>query len=332
MENISSSEKSPSRIKRVKRIKKAIVILFLFFMIVPTATAVILGIRLFSLKKELIKTTEQLDYYLELQSEMSFVDTVPDVEQTAEEEFSEDIITPDTLSEVLLPETLSKSEIDKLSLSEEELYEGYRKVYLTFDDGPSDNTNAILDVLKQYNVKATFFVVERDGKFYEKLYQRIVNEGHSIGLHSTTHEYSVVYKSEEAFYEDTNKLKNYIYLVTGVDTSLYRFPGGSSNRVSPVDMKVFANALHKNGMEYFDWNISSLDASAVLQSKDQIVYNVTHDLARHNEAIILFHDAGSKSTTVDALPEIIEYIQSLDKTVILPITMETDPIQHLTVD
>lgn len=328
MADVNASFKSPSRVRRVKRLKKTIVILALLIILIPSFIAVFLGIRVSGLKKELVNTTEQLNYYLELQSELNFLNSTEETNVTVAEE---DKITDDIEKPVDIPKDLSLEEIAALSLSDEEIYEGYRKVYLTFDDGPSANTDDILDILNQYGVKATFFVVEKEGKNYEKLYQRIVNEGHSIGLHSTTHEYSVVYKSEDAFYEDTTKLRNYIYLVTGVESNLYRFPGGSSNHVSRVDMKSFAKILNDNGIEYFDWNISSQDASGVLQTKNQIVNNVTKNLTKHDEAIILFHDAESKSTTVQALPEIIEYIQSLDKTVILPITGETDPIQHLSV-
>ncbi len=97
-------------------------------------------------------------------------------------------------------------------------------------------------------------------------------------------------------------------------------------------MHLFADELSKEGIVFFDWNISSQDASAILQTKGQIVRNATEKITKYDEVIILFHDLGSKVSTVEALPEIIEYIQGLDNTVILPITRETNPIHHLSVD
>ena len=229
-------------------------------------------------------------------------------------------------------EAMTDEEIAALSLSTEELYDGYRKVYLTFDDGPSANTEAILDILKQYDVKATFFVIMREGREFEDLYRRIVDEGHTLGMHSCTHVYSTLYKDEQSFREDTERLRNFLYMVTGVESDFYRFPGGSSNKVSPVDMKIYAKILEDEGIEYYDWNMSSQDATSPILPRESIVHNVTSNIKYFSEPMILFHDTGSKVTTVEALPEIIEYIQSLDNTVILPISKDTNPIQHISVE
>ena len=103
------------------------------------------------------------------------------------------------------------------------------KVYLTFDDGPSSNTAAILDTLAQYNVKATFFVVGKEDEESQEMYKRIVNEGHTLGMHSYSHKYSVIYDSLENFEDDFTKIQNYLYDITGEDCHYYRFPGGSSS-------------------------------------------------------------------------------------------------------
>jgi len=326
MTEAATSAKSPARQKRVKRLKKIIVGTIITLIVLPTLVAVILGVRMTGLKHELIKTRDELNWYLEQQSELDFSKKEEVMAESSTEVATES--EPETESSVKLTE----GEIKDLTLGDDELYDGYRKVYLTFDDGPSSNTDDILDVLAQYDVKATFFVIRKEGRNFEKLYRRIVDEGHSIGMHSCTHEYSVVYADRESFLQDTKSLRDYIYLVTGVESNIYRFPGGSSNRVSKVDVRTLARDLHEEGIEYFDWNVSSQDSAGGLHTKEEIVQNSIRKIADYDEVIILFHDTNSKVSTVEALPDIIKYIQSLDNTVILPITDGTRPIQHLSVD
>lgn len=323
MDSNVKSAKSPQRQKRVKRLKKIIVATFFTLMIGPSILCVIFAIRAAHYKTALKEKTEELNYYMELGSEADFV----------EEEVPEALVqvASNVGTSIKKHENLSSDDIKKLSLSDEELYEGYRKIYLTFDDGPSSNTDAILDILKEYDVKATFFVVRHEGRNFERLYRRIVDEGHSLGMHSCTHVYSDLYSNRDAFMEDTNSLRNFLYLVTGAESDIYRFPGGSTNRASTVDMHEFAGALEDAGIVFFDWNVSSRDATAGGASRQSIIDNVTREIGKHQESIVLFHDLGSKTTTVEALPAIIEYIRSMDDTVMLPITRETDPIQFLSV-
>lgn len=202
-----------------------------------------------------------------------------------------------------------------------------RRVYLTFDDGPSANTDRILDILAQYGVKATFFVVGKNG--YTEQYQRIVEEGHTLGMHSYSHRYSEIYASLDAYKEDLTKLHNFLYELTGEDCKIVRFPGGSSNTISKVDMQELIRYLNQEDMVYFDWNVSSGDASGENKNANQIVRNVLDQIDKYNNVVILFHDATGKSTTVDALSEIIEKILESDNTVILPISKETVKVQHL---
>ena len=203
------------------------------------------------------------------------------------------------------------------------------KVYLTFDDGPSKYTDDILDILDKYGVKATFFVVGKDSDFAREAMQEIVNRGHTLGMHSYTHKYSEVYNSLEDFAEDYEKIRDYIYEVTGVESTVYRFPGGSSNSVSDIDMQEFADYLDTQGVRFFDWNISSGDGGGKLLSVETLVKNSTADIERFETSVILMHDAASKSTTVEALPTIIENILALEDTVILPITEDTELVQHI---
>lgn len=336
MTDVKSQAKSPARQKRVKRLKRIIVGFIITMMIVPLTLALILGIRLGVIKRELIKTQEELNFYLEQQSEQDFAERetgITDGLVSGKSDDTADLSTDSNAAGNSRDEIIvSDAELADLTLSEDELYDGYRRVYLTFDDGPSSNTDDILDILKEYNVKATFFVIKKEGRNFEKLYRRIVEEGHTIGMHSCTHEYSVVYAGRDEFMADTKDLRNYIYLVTGVESNFYRFPGGSSNRVSRVDVKTLAKDLHNEGIEYYDWNLSSQDSAGGIHSAGDIFYNSTNRIKDYNDVIILFHDTNSKVTTVEALPEIIKYIQSLDNTVILPITEDTRPIQHLSAD
>lgn len=206
-----------------------------------------------------------------------------------------------------------------------------RVAYLTFDDGPSVNTFKILDILDQYNVKATFFVIYH--KNMEKQYQAIVSRGHTIALHSYTHEYSDIYSSERAYFNDLNKIHDYVENVTGVDSNIIRFPGGSSNTVSNRYcrglMKTLKQDVPARGYIYHDWNVDSTDASGNNRKASLLLSNVKSGMrSKPKTANILMHDTGrSKNTTVEALPSIIEYIQSQGYA-IEPITVDSKVIQH----
>lgn len=202
-----------------------------------------------------------------------------------------------------------------------------RKVYLTFDDGPSINTEKILDILKRYDVKGNFFVVGTDSDRLRKMYKRIVDEGHTIGMHSYTHKYSELYASKDAFIADLDKIYNLIYEETGVEPKIYRFPGGSSNNVSRVPMKELIGVLNDRNIRYYDWNVLSGDATNPPLPVEEIVVNSLATLSENEEAMILFHDLSNKTTTVEALPQIIEAILEQGIT-IAPIDDTTMSIQH----
>lgn len=210
--------------------------------------------------------------------------------------------------------------------------DGERKVYLTFDDGPSGNTGEILDILAEYDVKATFFVVGKEEERYQPLYKRIVEEGHTLAMHSYSHKYNEIYQSKESFVEDLSKLQEFLYETTGVWCRYCRFPGGSSNTVSRVDMHELIDYLEEQDMSYYDWNVSSGDATSGYISPDSIVRNSTSKLQNFQEAIILMHDASDKDSTVEALPRLIEQIQAMEDTKILPITDDTEAIHHISND
>jgi len=200
-------------------------------------------------------------------------------------------------------------------------------VYLTFNSVPGDNTEAILDVLAQYNVKATFFVVGSEEDGVSDIYRRIVNEGHTIGMHSYSNQYSLIYSSKDAFKKDYQKLSDYIFELTGTRSEYYRFPGGSGNEISNVNMAEFVNILNKEEITYFDWNVSAGDASNSYTTQD-ILDNVLGGVSKYKTSVVLLHDGENKSTTVEALGSLIESLQSQGAE-ILPIDEDTNVIQYI---
>ena len=188
---------------------------------------------------------------------------------------------------------------------------GAGPVYLTFDDGPSSNvTPRILDILAANKVKATFFILDYSAA-NRHLVARMINEGHTVGIHGYSHDYATIYASDEAFMDNVYRLRDKLRNDFGYEATLLRFPGGSSNTVSRAYsqgiMTRLAKRVQEEGFVYFDWNVSSGDANAGGLSKAQIYHNVTGTLqpGRHN--VVLMHDSGVKSTTADALQDIIHY-------------------------
>lgn len=181
--------------------------------------------------------------------------------------------------------------------------------YLTFDDGPTANTLKILKILDKYNVKATFFVIDTKQTKIEYVKQ-IHAAGHTIGLHSSSHNYAQIYKSTTNYFKDLEKISNTVKKYTGVDSKVIRFPGGGSNTVSrnykKGIMSTLAVQVTKKGYTYFDWNLDSEDASAVTVSRTRIINNVLKGAKGKSSICVLMHDAASKTTTVEALPKIIE--------------------------
>lgn len=184
-----------------------------------------------------------------------------------------------------------------------------KTVYLTFDDGPSARTAEILDILKQENIKATFFIIGREGVREKDLMKRIVEEGHTIGIHTYSHVYSSIYQSVESFLDDFHQTYDLIYEVTGVKPEIFRFPGGSINKYSAQYYEEIIAEMTRRGFTYYDWNSSSGDAIA--HATQGSVYNSTvQSSAGKDRIILLMHDSIGKSCTVSALPKIIEYYKA----------------------
>ena len=180
-------------------------------------------------------------------------------------------------------------------------------VYLTFDDGPSEHTGRLLDVLKKYGVKVTFFVTGRGDDSY---FKREFDEGHTVALHTNSHNYSYVYSSVDNYFNDLNTISDRVKAQTGVESKLIRFPGGSSNLVSrrydgrTRIMSRLVNEVTARGYTYFDWNVDSNDAGGAT-SADEVFNNVTSRLVVGGDSVVLQHDV--KGFSVDAVERIINY-------------------------
>lgn len=185
---------------------------------------------------------------------------------------------------------------------------GERKIcYLTFDDGPdAEVTSKVLDVLKKYSVKATFFVVYKKGEDELKLYKRIVDEGHTIGVHTASHNYTKIYSSVDAYLKDFNRISRHIEEYAGVKPEIFRFPGGSINSYNASNYHELIAEMVRRGYTYYDWNVTSGDASRPYVPAKEIRQNVLRNSERTEQAIILMHDGKGHATTAEALPEIIE--------------------------
>ena len=177
-------------------------------------------------------------------------------------------------------------------------------VYLTFDDGPSQYTENILYYLDQYNIKATFFVVPSGSDECNRLLRRIVDEGHTIGVHSKTHVYNDIYESVEAYLKDFKECYDIIYAATGVKCELFRFPGGSINDFNEETRDEIIAEMTRRGFVYFDWNVDSNDAGGATWT--EMYTNVLEQTANVNRAVILMHDHNNGYNTVLVLEDIIK--------------------------
>ncbi len=197
-------------------------------------------------------------------------------------------------------------------------------IYLTFDDGPWEDTPELLSVLDKYQVKATFFVIKTK---YIDMLKDIADAGHSIGIHSKTHRYETIYSSEDAFFDDLYDMQDIIYQHTGIRTTLIRFPGGSSNRVSQKYctgiMTRLVKAVESLGFQYFDWNVDSDDAGNA-KTADAVYQNVIEGVQDQQYAVVLMHD--TQSYSVDAVERIIRW--GLENGYTFRALEETSPVCH----
>lgn len=170
-------------------------------------------------------------------------------------------------------------------------------IYLTFDDGPSTYTRQLLRILDRYGAKATFFLVDT-GLCSEELLQQMIRSGHSVGIHSLSHDFETIYSSEEAYMKDVLAMQALIRQRTGITTMLLRFPGGSSNTVScrynKGIMSRLTRTVEEAGFTYFDWNVDSRDAAGC-RDAEEIYQNVISGIQGKTWAVVLQHDVSACS-------------------------------------
>lgn len=277
------------RKKRIKRIKKIIVGTVIALLVLPILISVFLLVKVYSLEKEVQKLSEN--------------------KARIEKEQQADVVKAKE------KEAVPTQEPEK------------KKVYLTFDDGPGVQTEKILNILKKQKVKATFFVNGREGAEAKRLYRRIVEEGHTLGMHSYSHIYDTIYESKKAFRRDFEKLYEYLHDVTGVYPELYRFPGGSSVQSTELPIQTFIDVLNEKNVQYLDWNVISPDINDLSVTKKQMVNSILQGVSQYSTSVVLMYDVADKPMTVKALPSIIKELKA-ENFDLLPAGEEMTLIQH----
>lgn len=311
-------EEENRRRRRINRIKKIIICLVIVCITVPTALSGMLMVKVIMLERELeelrAKTAKTLTAVNNQTADPHGTDIIVDDGKTAKDK-----------------DLFELADVDKAAQNAEIIankQDGKREIYLTFDDGPSDNTDEILDILKKYDVKATFFVVAKNDEESIRRYNRIVDEGHTLAMHSYTHIYNQIYADMDSYKQDVLSLQDFLYEVTGIRPVIYRFPGGSSNTIMNINVQECISFLDGQHITYFDWNVSSGDATGNGYPASTLAENVLNGCAKHDIAVVLMHDANNKDATVASLSTIIETFQGMDDVVLLPLTEDSYPVRH----
>lgn len=304
------------RRKRIERIKQMILLLFLAATLLPILSSSILLHRVSKLEQEVVQMlgSDQDMKTLISSGEALMSNPNVDVDQLTGEDGSQPETEPAEDAQVQDETTVQQ-----------------KRVYLTFDDGPSIYTGQILDILKANDIKATFFVIAREDESYWPYYTRILEEGHTLGMHSYTHDYNQVYASLDSFETDVNSLSQFLYDRTGEYPTIYRFPGGSSNTVCNVPMEECIAYLNEQGITYYDWNALNGDAVSSELPPEKLVENIMNSVRQNNTSIVLMHDMQSRHTTVESLQPLIDTLKD-EGYEMLPIDEDTPLIQHIPYD
>ena len=326
--------------KNVDKIKRIILAAFVIMFAVPILLCIYLMIKISSIERKIdelsLKSavsasveTASLESTADMAAEdMTAYDSI-DTQQNINDTLSSNYKEFASASDATGSDAASISDADS---GEESFVPNGKKVYLTFDDGPSIYTDEILDILEANNVKATFFVVHYDNEKLWPAYKRIVKDGHTLAMHSYTHVYREIYADEESFKKDVDEIHDFLYDLTGYDCKYYRFPGGSSNNVSNVDMQLCMKYLDEQGITYFDWNSLSGDADGRYHTGPELNANIMN-YVRSNEgdSVVLMHDLSDRHYTVEGLQELIDTLKA-EGYEICPIDENTPLVQHVKYD
>lgn len=203
-----------------------------------------------------------------------------------------------------------------------------KTVYLTFDDGPSKNTEKVLDVLLEKDAKATFFVTAQnfDADYAPVMLQRMVDEGHAVALHTYSHKVGEIYRSVDSFLADLNKLNDYLYETIGVRPKILRFAGGSATvNCAPQTMKAIIEEITDRGYQFYDWDVVSGDDTPQAKPAETIAKVVIDGAKKKEQVIILLHDNPAATTTPAAVAQIIDTLRA-DGYNFACLTEEVEPV------
>lgn len=284
------SDNTDARRKRVKRIKRIIVGTCSTLLLLPTFLAIFLMIKVSYLEDKIAELSENkvsVEQQQELSDRISRIEATPQATMTPEK----------------------------------------KKVYLTFDDGPSTETEKILDILKKNNVKATFFVTGKEDSDTKDIVKRIVKEGHTLGMHSYSHNYEQIYESQQSFAKDFDKIYQYLDGIMGEQPRWYRFPGGSSTAYIESKLQTYTDVLEEKNVKYLDWNVISPDINNSSVSQQQIATAIEEGVKEFDTSVVLLYDSADKPMTVKALPGIIKKLKQ-ENFELLPVDDEISLIQH----
>ena len=287
------------RKKRVRRIKRFIIMLLVLLLLTPIGLCVWMFFKIDALEAR-----------------------IDSMEMSRNEISTEAVSGPALISD----DPVSGAAVSGAAVEKEKPGKG-KKVYLTFDDGPGPNTEKILDILKKNDIKATFFVTGKTDDFSKQMYKRIVEEGHTLGMHSYSHVYDEIYASEKAFSQDFEKLYEFLHDVTGEYSKFYRFPGGSSVQDTKVPIKKLVKYLDKKEITYLDWNVLSPDIKDANVSKKQLLKELRKEVKKYDTSVVVFYDTQTQPMTIKALPSVIKALKK-DEYEILPVDENTAPIRH----
>lgn len=288
----------------VRFFKNLILLAVIVMIAVPTGLAIHFSIDLQSARHQIHAQAETTDF---LRQENEFLNAAL---QQAATPLSE---VPESVPEGRFQAESPYAELYPDFYAPQELSADIREtgvIYLTFDDGPSARTGEILDILREKGVKATFFVIGSKDESSKLLLKRIAEEGHTLAMHSYSHDYGKIYASTEDYLADMYQIFTQIREVTGVTPSLFRFPGGSINGYNASIYQDLIAEMLRRGFVPYDWNISSSDAATnKLVPADTLANNVVTGARNVQRGIVLMHDSAPKTTTVQALGPMIDSLR-----------------------
>lgn len=299
----------------VRFFKRLILTVIAFILVIPTIISIVFAVNNHKYKA-LNKEYEDKIHILSAQVHKKIT------EEKREETEKEKAAKPDNLSEVsfayqkLYPNLYCEPAVQTSAPK--------KTAFLTFDDGPSENTPVILKTLKEKKIKATFFVMYSSLPEAKAYLKQIAADGHTIGIHTYSHDYRKIYTSVEAYLSDFNKMYNFLYETTGQKATIFRFPGGSINTYNQQIYKEIIAEMVRRGFTYYDWNLSANDAVSDIDEQ-KVIDNVLKDSPTVNTGIVLMHDSRLKNCTAQALPAIIDGLREQGFS-FAPLTNKVKPI------